>query len=170
MVLVKPYLHSGWDGLRSNYYNPPQKRTDQPFVVRNDQIIYCSGELFTGYAKRAPKQLRQLLGKAIQTLLPDLKFRSSTLPSFSRAFVQRKGNAELMHIMAYCPERRGETSAVEDRITLVNTEIALRMDGRPVRKVYLAPDRKKLPFEQQDGYCTVQIPLISGYALIVFEY
>ncbi|MBE6373570.1 MAG: hypothetical protein E7055_16065 [Lentisphaerae bacterium] len=170
MFVVKPYLRSGWDGLRSNYYNPPQEKTDKPFVVRNRQIVYISAELFTGYAKRAPKQLRQLLGRAIESLMPDLKFRSSTLPSFAKAFVQKKDNMELVHILAYCPEGRGQASALEDRITLVDTEISLRTDGRKVRKAYLAPDRKELPFEEKDGSCTVRIPLISGYVLTVFEY
>ena len=169
MYLVKPYLPSGWDGLRSNYYNPPEKVTDEPFLVRDDQIVYISAELFTGYAKRAPKQLRELLGNAIRSLVPDLKLKSSTLPSFARAFVQKKGNAELLHILAYCPEGRGQASAVEDRITLVDTEISLRTDG-PVRKVYLAPARQELPYELKGGYCTVRVPLITGYALIVFEF
>ena len=169
MYLVKPYLSSGWDGLRSNYYNPPEKVTDEPFLVRNEQIVYISAELFTGYAKRAPKQLRELLRNAIRSLVPNLKFRSSTLPSFSRAFVQKKANTELVHILAYCPEGRGQASAVEDRISLVDTEISLRADS-PIRKVYLAPERKELPFEQKNGYCTVHIPHISGYALIVFEH
>ena len=170
MFLVKPYFRSGWDGLRSNFYNPPEKVTDEPFMVRNDQIIYISGEIFKGYEKLAPKQLRDLLKNAILALVPDLKFRSSNLPSFSRAFVQKKGNTELVHILAYCPEGRGSANAVEDRISLVDTEISLRSDGRKVRKVYLAPSRMELPFEQKNDYCTVRIPHISGYALIVFEY
>ncbi len=143
--------------------------TDEPFLVRNDQIVYISAELFTGYAKRAPKQLRELLWNAICSLIPDLKFHSATLPSFSRAFVQKKGNTELVHILAYCPEGRGQASAVEDRISLVDTEISLRADS-PIRKVYLAPNHKELPFEQKNGYCTVRIRHISGYALIVFEH
>ena len=168
MYLVKPYLRSGWDGLRSNFYNPPEKVTDEPFLVWNEQIVYISAELFAGYAKRAPKQLRELLGNAILALVPDLKLKSPTLPSFARAFVQKKRNMELVHILAYCPEGRGEANTVEDRITLVDTEISLRTDG-PVRKVYLAPTRQELPFELKDGYCIVRIPHISGYALIVFE-
>ena len=136
--------------------------------MRDDQIVYISAELFTGYAKRAPKQLRELLENAIRSLVPDLKFRSSTLPSFARAFVQKKGDTELVHILAYCPEGRGQACAVEDRIALVDTEISLRKDG-PIGKVYLAPTRQELPFEQKDGYCTVRIPLITGYGLVVFE-
>ena len=170
MYLVKPYLHFGWDGLRSNYYNPPQAIAEEPFLVRNENIIYISAELFTGYAKRAPKQLRQLLGNAIRSLCPDLKLLAPNLPSFARAFVQKQNNTELVHLLAYCPEGRGQASAVEDRIPLLNTDLELRTDGRTVCKVYLAPDRKELPFEQKNGYCKVQIPMIIGYALIVFEY
>lgn len=171
MFLVKPYLSYGWNGLRSNFYNPPQKVTNEPFLVRNEQIIYINAAIFTGYAQRAPKQLRQLLGNAIIALMPDLKFKSSALPSFARVFVQKKENTELVHILAYCPETRGQACAVEDRISLFDTEFSLRIDdGRQVQKVYLAPDRQELPFTLQNGYCTVRVPRITGYALVVFEY
>ena len=75
----------------------------------------------------------------------------------------------MVHILAYCPEKRCNAIAVEDRITLLNTELSLRTDGRKISKVYLAPDRKELPFELRDGYCEVIVPEITGYALIVFE-
>ena len=133
-------------------------------------MIYCSADLFTGYAKRAPKQLRQLLEKMIRALIPDLKLLAPNLPSFSRAFVQKKDNNELVHLLAYCPEGRGRAAAVEDRIPLLNTELELRTDGRGIRKVYLASERTELPFELKNGYCKVHIPLVTGYGLVVFEY
>ena len=170
MVLVKPYLRFGWDGLRSNYYDPPQERTEKPFLVRNENIEYCSGELFTGYAKRAPKQLRQLLDSVIGSLIPGRKLKVENLPSFARAFVQKKGSTELVHLLAYCPEGRGQASALEDRITLVDPVISLRTDGRGILRVYLAPGRIELPFELKDGHCRVCIPQVTGYGLAVFEY
>jgi len=170
MFMVKPYFRFGWDGLRSNYYNPPQEVAPEPFLVRSEKILYCSAELFTGYAKRAPKQLRQLLGNAISALLPDLKLLAPELPSFARAFVQRNGNLELVHLLAYCPEGRGASAAVEDRIPLLDSKLALRTDGRRIRRVYLAPDRRELPFEVQENYCKVCLPTIVGYGLVVFEY
>ena len=169
MYYVKPYFNKGWDGLRSNYYIPPQEVTNEPFFVRKGNIIYIAAELFTGYHNRAPIQLRQLLGMAINALEPKPKFKSSTLPSFARAFVQKKSGMELVHVLAYCPEKRCNAIAVEDRITLLNTELSLRTDGKNINRVYLAPDRKELPFELKDGYCKVTVPEITGYALIVFE-
>ena len=170
MFIVKPYAKFGWDGVRSNYYDPPEKVTDKPFLVKTENIVYISAELFTGYGKRAAYQLRQLLGKAIAYLMPELKFTSTTLPSFARAFVQQKGGTELVHILAYCPEKRCEAMALEDRITLMETEFSLRIDNdKQVKSVYLAPDRTPLEWELDGNYCKVKVPRIDGYALIVVE-
>lgn len=46
MYYVKPYFNKGWDGLRSNYYIPPQEVTDEPFFVRKGNIIYIAAEPF----------------------------------------------------------------------------------------------------------------------------
>ena len=170
MFDVKPYVNKAWDGLRSNYYTPPQEMTDEPFLAVKGKIAYVSGEIFTGYYNQSPYQLRVLLGNLIGRFLPDPKFKSSTLPCFARAFVQENANMELVHVLAYTPEHRGGSIALEDRATLVNTELSIRTDGRKVKKVYLAPTRQALPFTVRDGYCTVTVPLIQGYALTVFEY
>ena len=101
--------------------------------------------------------------------MPNPKFKSATLPSYSRAFVQYKDNLELLHVMVYTPELRGKAVALEERGTLVNTELSLRIDGTPFRRVYLAPSKQELPFTVEDGYCKVTLPLIQGYVLVVFE-
>jgi len=170
MYCVKPYVNWAWDGLRSNYYTPPQEKTDEPFLAVKGKVAYVCGEIFASYYKLAPYQMRVLLGNLIGRFLPDPKFKSSTLPSFTRAFVQENKNMELVHVLAYAPERRGAAVALEDRSTLVNTELSLRTDGKKVKKVYLAPLRGKLPFTVKDGYCTVNVPMIQGYSLVVFEY
>jgi len=170
MVCVKPYMNYGWDGFRGNYYIPPQGQTDEPFLVEKGNIIYIAGELFAGYHKRAPKQLRELLGKVMGKLDPSPKLKTENLPSFARAIVQKKGRKiETVHLLAYCPERRCEAMCVEDRISVLNTKLALRTDGKKIRKVYLAPERKALPFELKDGYCHVTLDVFTGYTLVVFE-
>ena len=105
----------------------------------------------------------------IRHFLPNSKFKSSTLPTYSRAFVQYKDNMELLHVMCYMPELRGTSVALEERGTLINTELSLRVDEAPFKKVYLAPTGEELPFTVKDGYCTVTLPLLQGYALVVFE-
>ena len=166
---VKPYHNHEWDGLHSNWYTPPQEKTESPFLAFKDRIAYCSGRIFEGYFERAPHQTRMLLRNIVRRFLPKPKFNSSTLPSYARAFVQYKDNLELLHVLVYTPELRGRSVALEERGTLVNTELCLRMDGASFRRVYLAPSKQELPFVPDGGYCKVTLPLVSGYALVVFE-
>lgn len=170
MYMVKPYHNRAWDGLHSNFYCPPQEKTQEPFLAGNDQILYCTGEICKGYFERAPHQSRLLLENMIRRFLPRPKFRSSTLPSYARAFVQYRKNEELLHVMCYMPELRGCSVALEERGTLVDSVLSLRVDpGTVFRKVYLAPSGEELSFTVRNGYCTVNLPLLNGYALLVFE-
>ncbi|MBO4490714.1 MAG: beta-galactosidase trimerization domain-containing protein [Lentisphaeria bacterium] len=169
MWCVKPYFNREWDGLHSNWYTPPQEKTSAPFLAFRGKIAYCAGRIFEGYYERAPYQTRMLLRNIIRRFLSRPKFRSASLPSYARAFVQYKDNLELLHVLVYTPELRGKSVALEERGTLIDTDLALRIDGAPFRRVYLAPGKQELNFTQEDEYCRIVLPLIRGYALIVFE-
>ena len=49
MPCVKPYVNFGWDGIRGNYYIPPQEPIADPFLARKGNIFYVAGEIFQGY-------------------------------------------------------------------------------------------------------------------------
>jgi hypothetical protein len=65
--------------------------------------------------------------------------------------------------------RGSKTQIIEEGVELYTVKIALRNDGNPPKKVYLAPERKSLPFKITDGYVNVTLPVCKGYSLIVFE-
>ncbi|MDD3694636.1 MAG: beta-galactosidase trimerization domain-containing protein [Lentisphaeria bacterium] len=169
MEIIKPYMNRGFDGLRSHFYTPPQEKSGLPFLALNPQVAYFSGRIFAGYFERSPYQLRLLLGNVIEHFHPRPMLRAPGLPSFARAFVQQNGNMRLLHILAYAPELRGNAVALEDRATLVNQELALRIDADEVKCVYLAPHRQELEFRLEDGYCHFTLAQMQGYALIVVE-
>ena len=75
----------------------------------------------------------------------------------------------MVHILSYVPELRGSTEMIEEGVELHNVKIALRNDGKPPKKVYLAPEKTSLPFKLVDGYIEVTIPECKGYSLVVFE-
>ena len=58
---------------------------------------------------------------------------------------------------------------IEEPVAVVDSKIALRLDGTPPKKVYLAPTGKALPFEVKEGYVRLDIPVFKGYAMVVFE-
>jgi hypothetical protein len=58
---------------------------------------------------------------------------------------------------------------IEEAVELHDMKIALRNDGNPPKKVYLAPGKKSLPFKNANGYIYVTIPVVNGYSMVVFE-
>ncbi len=170
MFCVKPYFNYGWDGLHGNRYTPPEKITEEPFIVEKNGIIYVAGEIFAGYGSRGAKQLLDLLKNILDRLMPEPKLKTSGLPSFVRAVMQHKPDCDLVNLMAWCPEKRCNAVVVDDRIDVISSGIEVRMDGREVEKVCLAPDCKELTFESKAGYCSVAVPPFSGYCMIVIQY
>ncbi len=170
MRIVRPYHNREWDGLHANYYTPPDDVTAEPFLAIKGKIAYLAGKIFLGYYRRSPYQLRLLLGNLLRRFLPRPLLQAPTLPSFARAAVQKTPSGSLLvHLLAYAPELRGESVALEDRVTLADTEILLRLDGRRLTRVYLAPERTPLPFTVADDVARVVLPVCNGHAIIVFE-
>ncbi|OFX33277.1 MAG: hypothetical protein A2W90_03710 [Bacteroidetes bacterium GWF2_42_66] len=168
--LVKPYFNQGWDGEYAFYYTPPDKVTDQPALTICNKVAHFSHNIFSGYNLQAPVELRRLFGNVLEKFLPEPVFKTENLPSYSRAFVTEQPGRRMVHILSYVPELRGgKTQMIEEPIELHDVKIALRVDGKAPKKVYMAPDKKALPFKLSDGYIQVTIPIIKGYSMIVFE-
>jgi len=105
----------------------------------------------------------------LKRFLPDPVLKTDNMPSFARAFVTEQPGRRMIHVLSYVPELRGATTEmIEDAVSLNDVKLSLRSDSKP-RKVYLAKERKSLPFKMADGYVNVNIPTMKGYSLIVFE-
>jgi len=168
--VIKPYFESVWTGLHANYYNPPEMATNLPFLTLNRNVAHFSHAIFTGYKMWAPLQLRKIFSNVLNYFLKDPVLKTENLPSFTRAFVTVQDGRHIVHVLAYLPEKRGQDSEIiEDEIAVPDGKIALRADGRQIRRVYLAPDCRELKFQINDGYVEVELPLIKGYAMVVFE-
>ena len=168
--LIKPYYNKNWDGEYAVYYTPPDKITDKPALTINGKVAHFSHRIFTGYGQQASVELRTVFYNVLNDFLPDPLFKSENLPSFARAFVTEQAGRKMVHLLSYVPEMRGSrTQMIEEPIELNNVKISLRIDRKPPERVYLAPDKKSLPFKIVDGYINVTVPVSKGYSLVVFE-
>lgn len=168
--LIKPYYNRGWDGEYAFYYNPPDKVTDKPALTINGKVAHFSHRIFMGYADQAPVELRTVFANVLNKFLPAPLIKYERLPSFSRVFVTEQPGRKMVHLLSYVPEMRGsKTQMIEEPVELNNAKISLRNDGKTPKKVYLAPEKKSLPFKVSDGYINVTIPVSKGYSLLVFE-
>jgi len=114
--------------------------------------------------------MRQLVANLIDKMMPDPLVKADSLPSFARAMVTEQPGRRMVHILAYVPERRGaRAEMIEEPIELRDVPLSLRVDGKTPQRVYLAPTEDELPFETVNGYTQTTVPVINGYAMVVFE-
>ncbi len=172
-AFAAPLVAWGWDGEHGNYYTPPGDTADTPAATRTKQVTYFAFPIGLAYTNHAPLPLRQLLSNVLADRLPRPLVRSTGLPSFGRITVTEQPELQRrnVHVMAYVPERRGnKIDMIEDYLTIHDITVELRLDDRTIRRVVLAPEETPLAWRCEDGYCRVELPALTGYALIAFEF
>ena len=81
----------------------------------------------------------------------------------------RQGRRTIVHLLQYCPERRGENlDLVEDIVPLYDVPMSVRL-GRKPKQVYVAPQETPLEFTYVAGRVQVIVPEVAGHAMVVFE-
>ena len=168
--IVAPYYNRVWDGEHGFMYLPPDRVTDRPAITLHGNVGHISHPIFTTYYEHAPVPLRQILRNLLGKLLPNPLVITDGMPSFARATVTAQPNRRMVHLLSYVPERRGpNTDMIEEPIELRKVRVRLRVDDRELSRCYLAPSEEQLPFSIKDGYAETIVPVVPGYAMVVFE-
>lgn len=167
--IIAPYYNQHWDGEHGFVYLPPDKPTERAAAVQKGRVGHFSHPVFSSYSIDAQVPMKQFVANMLARVMPNPLLKAE-LPSFARANVTAQSSRRMLWLMAYVPERRGSAvDMIEEPIELRDVAVALRADGREVKRVYLAPGQEPLPFEIKDGYIQVTVPQVVGYAVIVFE-
>lgn len=168
--VVAPFYNHAWDGEHGFVYLPPDRVTDQAAVTMSKQVGHISHAVFRAYDQEASVPLRQIVAYLMNRLLPEPLLRVAGMPSFGRATVTAQPGRRMVHLLAYVPERRGRSiDMIEEPVELREVTVSLRTDQRHVSRVYLAPSEMPLAFSVEHGYITTTVPVVPGYAMIVFE-
>ncbi|MBQ9338191.1 MAG: alpha-L-fucosidase [Lentisphaeria bacterium] len=167
--LVKPYYNRAWTGTHALFYTPPQEETAMPFITVNGKCIWCAGDLFTGYAKRGALHLRDIFRNVLAQLLPEPLIRIGKLPACVRLVMTEQPGRINLHLIAYAPEKRADTTVVEDSAAVLNGEFSVLTAGRKITRAYLAPEGTPLEVETKGNYTKIKLPPFEGYALAVLE-
>ena len=167
--LVRPAINREWTGIYPEYYNPPWKKTDLPFLAVNGRTIYCSGNIFLGYARTAPVPVRDVLAKTLEETGYRPLLKVAGAPSFLQLFVNRIPSGLTVSMLACIPEKRGsEMESVEDELTAGNFELSLKLEKDP-GKVFLVPDGQPLKWQRKGDYITFTVPEFTGFGMIAAE-
>jgi len=168
--ICAPYYSRHWDGEHGFVYLPPDKNIKRAAVVIRGSVVHISHPIFTTYYNHAPVPMKQLTANLLKRLLSHPMIKVPGLPSFARVTVTNQPHRRMVHILSYVPERRGASiDMIEEPITLHNVSLEIRVDKHLPKRVYLAPTKQELPFKVEDGYIKTTIPVVLGYAMVVFE-
>ncbi len=168
-LLVKPYFNREWDGVYTNFYLPPDKKTNLPLVTFKGKVAHVASPIFSAYHKLASVDLRTLFANVLNKLLPEPVLKVSGLPSFGKATITRQSGRRMVHLLNYVPELRGKSEIVEDALYAKEVKVSLRCDSFSPTKAYLAPHKTPLALTRENNYASVIVPEMHGYQLIVFE-
>jgi hypothetical protein len=164
----KAYFDRTYEHFSSHHQTPFDQPTDQAAVVERGSILYISFPIFESYADNAYRIHKLLVRNCLRRLLPQPLIKAE-IPSTAEATVTDQNGKRIVHLLNYPAIRRAkDLDIVEEAAPLANLKIALRTAKAPSR-VYLAPQRKSLKFEVNDGYTQVIVPSLQGHQMVVFE-
>jgi len=167
-TVVEPYFERTWEHFCSHLQTPPSRESDYAAAVRRGNVGYIPYPVFSSFHKHANVPLRLLVGKVLDLLLPEPLLRVKA-PTSTEATVTRQGDRSIVHLLQYCPERRGDgIDLVEDIVPIFDVPVSLRRESAP-QSVYTAPDRTPVEFRYENGYVTMRVPKVEGHAMVVVE-
>ncbi len=171
--LGKSYFKLGaWDHRHEFLYAPEQELTDGSALLRtlDGKAWHFAFPIATDYYRHATSIMKRVLGNVLHRALPEPLVTVRNLPSYGVATVADQPGRRLLHLLCYVPEKRGQVmEIIEEPSVAINLDISLRLDGRTVRNVYLAPDRNELAFKQEGDRLRLRLDTLVGHALIVAE-
>lgn len=165
-----PYFNRTWEHFCSHRHTPSEFKYGYPGVARNGRVIYFMHPVFSQYQQNAPRWAKQLVGNAIDALLPQPLVRVKA-PSTAMVALNEQAAARrlVLHLLHYIPERRGQAfDVIEDVIPLNNVEASVRVDGA-VKAVRLAPQGTVLPHRMEGGRAVFTVPQVNGHQMVSIE-
>ncbi len=150
--------------------NEPGNRT--PAVVKCGNIGYIAWNVFQQYGEHGAYHLKALTLDLLEKLIGEQKTITTNLPSngIITLMDQKEEHRLVNHLLYAVTKIRGNnTEIIEDAIPICNTEITLRMDCPP-KAVYMAPEKKEIPFTYANGILKYKIDQFTIHTLVVIEY
>ncbi len=166
--LLTSYFDKHWDGRHSyDTYMPYDSKTGEAVILQNKNVLHIAFPIFTSYRLTGYHVYKDLIGNCID-LLCGKRLLEIDAPSFTRAGITEKDGDRLLHILSYCPEKRGRnTGVIEEGIKLYNVKVKVLDDT--IKKIYSIPDMQTIDFSKDGDYTEFIIPFVDGHTILFME-
>lgn len=161
-------------------YTPNNPAEKYPAGIVTENSIYIGWDLFSDYGKRGSLHSKQLIMKAIDTLLGKKRTIQVSLPdrgivTLTKQITERR---YVSHLLFAYTSIRGEgyigesvypMEVIEDLVPLYNVEMTVKLPEK-ITDVYLAPQGLDIPFKQVDEGITFVVPKVNCHQMLVLGY
>lgn len=166
---ITTYFNRDYDGNHWYFYTPPRNETGYAAALLNTvgNIAHVAFPVFRAFRKTLSRGHRALVGQLLSLLYPVKLIRAETLPITSRATLLAGEDCKLLCLKVTYPENRGEGGSVEEHTVLPAGRTAA-VKGE-YKSATLLPADVPVATAVKDGYTTVTLPEITGYAVICLK-
>ncbi len=175
-----PYFNRSVLHFSSHQHTPNEEIKKFPAVIQTEQTIYIGWNIFAEYGKIGSLQAKKLITKSLDLLLENRNTAEAKLPDRGVFTLtkQEKEHRYVAHFLFAHTTVRGnfvingskkQVEAIEDIVPLYNVEGKFQVPEK-IRRIYLAPQMKDIPFTKQDTTVKYKIPKMECHQMVVVEY
>lgn len=167
-----PYFNRTREHFCSHKHAPCSGKYDGCGMSLGRDGIYIAWNIFDNYAVYGSLISKRAVCYALDILLGEKKTLTTNLPSQGVVtLMEQKEQSRLVtHLLYAVPTPRGEgIYIIEDIMPVYNTHVSIKTDKK-IKKVYLAPERKEIPFTQNNGIVAFSVEKFECHTMAVLEY
>ena len=148
-----------WDGEHAYFYTPQGDITEYSAAVCGKNSAYICFDVFSAYSEKFLYEIKELVRRALNELLPQRFIDTQGLPSWSTIAVTENSLNRIVHIKATFPEHKNGRGIIEEHCFIKGGTISI--DGE--YKVYVLPSMQKITAEVKNGRTVFETGEILGY-------
>jgi hypothetical protein len=170
---VDPYFNRTFAAFCSHQHTPYDLRKGSTAgITMGKDGIYASWQLFSDYATKGSLPVKEILIHLINKLLGSEKTIETNLPAqgITTLMKQSEKNRYINHILYAIPVKRGSgIEIIEDIPTIYDIDVKVMIPEK-IKRVYIAPEMKDIPFKQQGNEISYKIDKHWCHTMVVMEY
>ena len=164
-----PYFNRDIEHFCSHRHTPNKPEYAAPGMVLGKDGIYIAWQVFDEYADVGSLILKRMVTHALDLLLGDNKTIKTNLGAQGVTTLMKQQNRYINHLLYAVPVRRGKsTEIIEDIYPVYNIDVELKIPEK-VKNVYLAPQKKDIPFIQENNKVKYIVDEINCHQMVVLD-
>lgn len=164
-----PYFNRTREHFCSHRHTPNSGEYGGAGMTEGRDGIYIAWDIFSDYAQNGCLWDKQITAFALDRLLGDKKTIITNLPAQGIVTLMEQRDRYVCHLLYASPVKRGNgIEVIEDILPVYNIDLEIKTEKR-VKRVYLAPQMRELPFSCENGKIKTKLDCLECHQMVVLD-